>query len=61
MNTKTTPTLGESLDHYGEEYCTNAVNSHEELLRLVKSFHMSNGNVHNECDACQAIRKAEGK
>lgn len=26
-----TPTLGESLDHYGEEYCTRAVNAHEEL------------------------------
>jgi hypothetical protein len=59
-----TPTLGESLDHYGEEYCTRAVNSHEELLDLLKISH-------SDCLACEkgrlncpyqkAIARAEGK
>lgn len=31
-----TPTLGESLDHYGEAYCMRAVNSHQELVKACK-------------------------
>ena len=30
-----------------------------ELLAMVKSFHMSLGNTHENCDVCKLIRKAK--
>lgn len=61
METKLT--LGESLDHYGEEYCTRAVNAHEELLQFVKMFgdHRHFAEYPNQCAHCKLIAKAEGK
>jgi hypothetical protein len=30
-----------------------------DLSELLKSYHMSEGNVHEECDVCIAIRRAK--
>ena len=59
-----TPTLGESLDHYGEEYCTRAVNAHEELLSVAKRALESCRNLGAHrvvSDLEQAIARAEEK
>ena len=70
-DTRALPTLGESVDHYGEEYCAHAVNMYEELKSLVKQQIGTFAELSDEQltdsdsiwlkDAQKAIAKAEGK
>lgn len=52
--TKHTPTLGETLDKYGEAYVTRAVNAFEKLERIAHYATFEKCDKTNNCLHCMA-------